>query len=112
MFLTIMAKAGCFNEQEAELAVALKNTKNTVAHDTPFSKEEEKELLKKIERFLGLIPESDNYLRKLKQLQRKGVKNLLENMTSYQMSTVVSLVGDGLPDAERSSIETLQNSQQ
>ena len=109
VFLTIMVKAGCFNEKEAEVALKLKSAGNSLAHGHVFDLKGMEEVLKDIENLLIMIPgvQSRQSRRELKQIQKKGA-NFLKEMTEEQLTSLTKSLGDtdGINTSIKDSILT------
>ena len=91
VLLTIMSRAPCFTDEEAQIAKKLKEVANYAAHTdlTRFSNDFTKDVFKNIETLFEVIEEdTENYKRDLQQVKKYGLQALLQKR-SGQMSTAI-----------------------
>lgn len=96
VLLKIMIKAGCFQNDETQLATKLKEFRDQLAHQNLFSKEFMKMVFDQMLSLLEAIEsnhkiDTSNYQRKLKQLRKFGAqKYLKKNKKGDQLSSLRS----------------------
>ena len=98
VLLKIIVKAGCFTDEESQLAKKLKEYRNHAAHQTHFSKESKKIILDDILAMLEMMKsnhgiDTTSYQRKQKQLRKFGARHYLKkNKNQNQLSSLRSSV--------------------
>ena len=98
VFLKIMAKAGCFPDDETELVKKLKDLRNQLAHQDIFPREFLKTVFDDMLSLLEAIEsnhkhDTSNHQRKLKQLRKFGAQQYLKrNKKGDQLSSLKSSI--------------------
>lgn len=79
IFLVLVTKAGIFSGIQANLAYKLKNLRDALAHQEVISDKMKLEVFDHVEQLLETIPDSENYI--------KGMKQARENVRSFLRTT-------------------------
>ena len=116
VLLTILTKAGCFSDVEAEIGMYLKGYANLTAHTkiVMFSDENTTDILENIQNLLEVLPtDTKNEIRDLQQVKKYGSEALLTNRTGQQITAIrKSLERHGIEAKIKASVETTINEQQ
>ena len=118
VLLTILAKAGCFSDLEAEVGMNLKGYGNLTAHTqiVEFTDENTTTVLDNIEKLLELLPsDTKNEIRDLQQVKKYGAEAVLTNRTGQQITAIrqsLERLGSGLDASVKASIEATITEQQ
>jgi hypothetical protein len=106
VFLIILSRAGCFPMKTSDIAQRLKDKRDSLAHGNKFDYEKTKGVLKEMDDLLCCIPENDHCRRKLKQLQKHGIR-YIQSLTSTQLSELKSSLDEkDLADSTRASLNS------
>ena len=118
VLLTIMAKAGCFSDVEAQIGMNLKGYGNLTAHTqiVQFTDENTTTVLDNIEKLLEVLPsDTKNEIRDLQQVKKYGAEALLTNRTGQQITAIrqsLERLGSGIEASVKASVEATITEQQ